>query len=83
VTDFSQFEGGTLDGWAGVGFDQCAVFLNNDFERVYYKNAYAAGVKIINYYMVRVASPYARTTNSDNFQMYGATNWGNLGYPGS
>lgn len=48
----AEFEGGTLDGWGGVGFDMCNDMLNEEFERVFYKNDYSFGVKIINYYML-------------------------------
>ncbi|KAL4904335.1 putative beta-galactosidase A [Aspergillus multicolor] len=47
-----EFQGGSYDQWSGAGYDACAVLLNHEFERVYYKNDYASGVKIFNVYMV-------------------------------
>jgi beta-galactosidase len=48
----AEMEGGTLDGWGGVGFNMCNEMLNEEFERVFYKNDFSFGVKIINYYML-------------------------------
>lgn len=46
-----EFQGGSFDPWGGLGFAQCAELLNNEFERVFYKNDFSFGVTIINYYM--------------------------------
>lgn len=34
------------------GFDQCAILLNMEFERVFYKNNFASGVELLNIYMI-------------------------------
>jgi hypothetical protein len=34
------------------GFAQCAVLLNMEFERVFYKNDFAAGAALLNLYMI-------------------------------
>lgn len=47
-----MFQGGSFDPPGGLGFDQCSILLNMEFERVFYKNNYAAGVTIFNLYMV-------------------------------
>lgn len=49
-TPFSllEFQGGAFDPWGGPGFDNCASLLNDEFERVFYKNNLAAGVTIFN-----------------------------------
>lgn len=47
-----EFQGGSFDPWGGTGLDQCAALINHEFERVYYKNNLAAGVKIFNVYMI-------------------------------
>lgn len=47
-----EFQGGSFDPWGGLGFDQCSVLTNHEFERVFYKNMFAAGVTIFNIYMV-------------------------------
>ena len=48
----SEFQGGSFDPWGGTGFEKCATLLNQEFERVFYKNNYAVGVTIFNLYMV-------------------------------
>lgn len=45
-------QGGSFDPPGGVGFEKCAALLNEEFERVFYKNNYAAGVTIFNIYML-------------------------------
>jgi len=35
----------------GPGWDKCSILVNAEFERVFYKNIYAAGVTILNLYM--------------------------------
>jgi hypothetical protein len=34
------------------GFDQCAILLNMEFERVFYKNDFAAGAALLSIYMI-------------------------------
>ena len=46
-----EFQGGAPDGWGGVGYDNCALLTNGDFERVYYKNNFAAAITILNLYL--------------------------------
>lgn len=53
ATSLVEFQGGSFDPWGGLGFAQCSVLLNNEFERVFYKNDFSFGVTIINFYMVR------------------------------
>ena len=48
----SEFQGGSFDPWGGQGFEKCAELLNEEFERVFYKNNYGTGVAIFNLYMV-------------------------------
>ena len=43
--ELRQFRGGAT-------FENCAILLNNEFERVFYKNDYSFGVTIFNLYMV-------------------------------
>ncbi|KAI1105624.1 glycoside hydrolase family 35 protein [Jackrogersella minutella] len=47
-----EFQGGSFDPWGGWGFEQCSALVNFEFERVFYKNNYAAGVTIFNLYMI-------------------------------
>ena len=46
-----EFQGGSFDPWGGNGFAQCAELLNEEFERVFYKNDFSFGVTIFNIYM--------------------------------
>lgn len=48
-----QFQGGSYDPWGGSSFAACAELLNNEFERVFYKNDFSFGVAFLNLYMVR------------------------------
>ena len=47
-----EFQAGSFDPWGGSTFNSCAKRTNEEFERVFYKNNYAAGIKILNLYMV-------------------------------
>ncbi|KAI9675968.1 MAG: hypothetical protein M1822_008354 [Bathelium mastoideum] len=47
----TEFQGGSFDPWGGLGFNQCAILLNSEFERVFYKNDFSFGVTIFNIYM--------------------------------
>ncbi|KAI1503315.1 glycoside hydrolase superfamily [Biscogniauxia marginata] len=53
-TPFSivEFQAGSFDPWGGWGFEKCSELINHEFERVFYKNNYAAGVTILNLYMI-------------------------------
>ena len=42
---------GSFDPWGGPGFAKCASLLNEEFERVFYKNDFSFGVTVINFYM--------------------------------
>ncbi|KAJ4296789.1 hypothetical protein N0V90_006837 [Kalmusia sp. IMI 367209] len=46
-----EFQGGSYDPWGGPGFDKCLQLVNQEFERVFYKNVYTFGVTILNIYM--------------------------------
>ncbi|KAI9732390.1 MAG: hypothetical protein M1834_001598 [Cirrosporium novae-zelandiae] len=46
-----EFQGGAFDPWGGNGFDKCSILLNNEFERVFYKNQYSFGNTIFSVYM--------------------------------
>ena len=46
-----EFQAGSFDPWGGASFAKCAVLLNDEFERVFYKNDFAAGVTVFNLYM--------------------------------
>jgi hypothetical protein len=46
-----EFQGGAFDPFGGWGFERCSRLVNHEFERVFYKNNMAAGVRIFNVYM--------------------------------
>ena len=53
-----EFQGGSYNPWGGpggeeTGFGSCTKLVGSEFERVYYKNNFASGVKLFNIYMVR------------------------------
>jgi hypothetical protein len=48
----SEFQGGSFDPWGGQGFAKCTQLVGPEFERVFFKNNYAATVAIFNLYMV-------------------------------
>ena len=47
-----ESQGGAFDPWGGSTFSKCAALLNEEFERVFYKNDFGFGVTIFNIYMV-------------------------------
>ncbi|KAH6854926.1 glycoside hydrolase family 35 protein [Chaetomium sp. MPI-CAGE-AT-0009] len=47
-----EFQGGVVDYWGGSGYARCAERFNHEQSRVFYKNNFAAGVKIFNLYML-------------------------------
>jgi beta-galactosidase GanA len=46
-----EFQGGSFDGWGGVGQDDCYTMTGPSFENVYYKNNIAQGVTMQSNYM--------------------------------
>lgn len=38
----NEFQAGSFDPWGGWGFEQCSQLANHEFERVFYKNNFAA-----------------------------------------
>ncbi|KAI9871392.1 MAG: hypothetical protein M1830_002959 [Pleopsidium flavum] len=48
----SEFQGGSFDPWGGSSFAKCAVLLNEQFERVFFKNDYSVAIAILNIYMI-------------------------------
>ncbi|KAL8719117.1 MAG: hypothetical protein Q9225_003829 [Loekoesia sp. 1 TL-2023] len=43
-----EFQGGSFDPWGGSSFAKCTTLLNEQFERVFYKNDFSFGVSIFN-----------------------------------
>ncbi|CRG86364.1 hypothetical protein PISL3812_03370 [Talaromyces islandicus] len=47
----AEFQGGSGEGWGGVNQEECAILVNEEAERVVYKNNYAFHAAIFNIYM--------------------------------
>ena len=56
----SEFQGGSFDPWGGSTYANCTILLNEEFERVFYKNDMSFGVTIFSIYMVSLENlePY-------------------------
>jgi beta-galactosidase GanA len=46
-----EFQGGSFDPWGGSGFAKCLTLVNEQYERVFYKNDFSFGITIFNLYM--------------------------------
>ncbi|KFZ09594.1 hypothetical protein V501_05524 [Pseudogymnoascus sp. VKM F-4519 (FW-2642)] len=66
----NEFQGGSFDPWGGPGFDQCKILLNNEFERVFYKNNYASGVALLNIYMIYGGTNWGNLGHSGGYTSY-------------
>ncbi|KFA69908.1 hypothetical protein S40285_07457 [Stachybotrys chlorohalonatus IBT 40285] len=66
----SKFQGGGFQHWGQAGFENCALLLNMEFERVLYKNNYAAGATIFNIYMVFGGTNWGNLGHADGFTSY-------------
>ena len=65
-----EFQGGSPDGWGGVGYDNCALLTNGDFERIYYKNNFAAAITILNLYMTAGGTNWAHMSHPGGYVSY-------------
>lgn len=63
-------QGGSFDPWGGLGFDQCSVLLNMEFERVFYKNDFAAGAALLNLYMIFGGTNWGNLGHSGGYTSY-------------
>ena len=52
----SEFQGGSFDPWGGSTYANCTILLNQEFERVFYKNDMSFGVTIFSIYMVSLGN---------------------------
>ncbi|TAQ91582.1 hypothetical protein B7494_g56 [Chlorociboria aeruginascens] len=66
----NEFQGGSFDPWGGLGFDQCSVLLNMEFERVFYKNDFAAGVALLNIYMIYGGTNWGNLGHAGGYTSY-------------
>jgi hypothetical protein len=65
-----EFQGGSFDPWGGPGFENCAILTNMEFERVFYKNNYAAGVALMNLYMIYGGTNWGNLGHPDGYTSY-------------
>jgi hypothetical protein len=65
-----EFQGGSFDPWGGAGFDNCAILTNEQFERVFYKNNFASGLKIVSYYMTYGGSNWGNLGYPQGYSSY-------------
>ncbi|KAH9831459.1 glycoside hydrolase superfamily [Rhodofomes roseus] len=47
-----EFQGGSFDPWGGPGYNACETLTGPDFMDVFYKQNWAANVKLISFYMI-------------------------------
>ncbi|KAI1212695.1 glycoside hydrolase family 35 protein [Annulohypoxylon truncatum] len=71
-TPFSlvEFQGGAYDPWGGPGFNNCAAFINHEFERVFFKNNFAAGTTIHNIYMIYGGTNWGNIGHPGGYSSY-------------
>ncbi|KAJ2892909.1 hypothetical protein MKZ38_009214 [Zalerion maritima] len=65
-----EFQGGSFDPYGGLGFGRCSELLNHEFERVFYKNLYAAGVTIFNIYMTFGGTNWGNLGHAGGYSSY-------------
>ena len=65
-----EFQGGSFDPWGGYGFNNCAILLNNEFERVFYKNDFSFGVTILNLYMTYGGTNWGNIGHPGGYSSY-------------
>ncbi|KAA8570622.1 hypothetical protein EYC84_000021 [Monilinia fructicola] len=66
----NEFQGGAFDPWGGLGFQACAQLLNEQFERVFYKNDFASGVTLLNLYMLYGGTNWGNLGHSGGYTSY-------------
>ncbi|KAI1490140.1 glycoside hydrolase superfamily [Biscogniauxia mediterranea] len=65
-----EFQAGSFDPWGGWGFEKCSELINHEFERVFYKNNYAAGVTILNLYMIYGGTNWGNLGHPNGYTSY-------------
>ncbi|PQE22525.1 Glycoside hydrolase family 35 protein [Rutstroemia sp. NJR-2017a BVV2] len=66
----NEFQGGAFDPWGGLGFQQCSVLLNMEFERVFYKNDFAAGAALLSIYMIYGGTNWGNLGHAGGYTSY-------------
>jgi hypothetical protein len=65
-----EFQGGSFDPWGGPGFGKCTSLLNQEFERVFYKNDFSFGVTIFNIYMTHGGTNWGNLGHPGGYTSY-------------
>ncbi|KAH7363213.1 beta-galactosidase [Plectosphaerella cucumerina] len=65
-----EFQGGGFQHWGNAGFENCALLLNMEFERVLYKNNYAVGATIFNIYMTYGGTNWGNLGHAEGYTSY-------------
>lgn len=65
-----EFQGGSFDPWGGSGFAKCEQLLNEQFERVFYKNDFSFGVTIFNIYMTYGGTNWGNLGHPGGYSSY-------------
>ncbi|KAK1971986.1 family 35 glycosyl hydrolase [Colletotrichum sublineola] len=65
-----EFQGGSFDPFGGPGFEKCTALVNHEFERVFYKNNFAAGVTIFNIYMIFGGTNWGNLGHPEGYTSY-------------
>ncbi|KAF7861742.1 uncharacterized protein EAF02_010696 [Botrytis sinoallii] len=66
----NEFQGGAFDPWGGLGFEACAQLLNEQFERVFNKNDFAAGVALLSLYMIYGGTNWGNLGHAGGYTSY-------------
>ncbi|KAF4636287.1 hypothetical protein G7Y89_g1812 [Cudoniella acicularis] len=65
-----EYQGGSFDPWGGLGFAQCSILLNMEFERVFYKNNFASAVALLNIYMIYGGTNWGNLGHAGGYTSY-------------
>ncbi|KAH8678995.1 glycoside hydrolase family 35 protein [Tricladium varicosporioides] len=66
----NEYQGGAFDPWGGLGFSQCAALINHEFERVFYKNNFAAAAALLNIYMIYGGTNWGNSGHPGGYTSY-------------
>lgn len=65
-----EYQGGSFDPWGGSGFAKCLALVNEEFERVFYKNVFSFGATIFNIYMTYGGSNWGNLGHPGGYSSY-------------
>ncbi|OTB06588.1 glycoside hydrolase family 35 protein [Hypoxylon sp. CI-4A] len=65
-----EYQGGAPDPWGGVGIEQCASMINNEFARVFNKILYGMRTTVLNFYMIFGGTNWGNLGHQDGYTSY-------------